>query len=45
MTPDFENFAELYAKKGALVLRVSVPKGPQAIEVVKAVARKALPRL
>jgi len=45
VTPDFENFAELYAKKGNLVLRVSVPKGPEAVEVVKAVARKALPRL
>lgn len=44
-TPDFEGFAELYAKKGAVVLRVSVPKGGQSVEIVKAVARKALPRL
>jgi hypothetical protein len=45
VTPDFQNFAELYAKKGSLVLRISVPKGPQSIEIVKAIARKALPRL
>jgi hypothetical protein len=45
VNPDFEDFAELYAKKGSLILRISVPKGPQAIETVKAIARKALPRL
>jgi hypothetical protein len=45
VTPDFEGFAELYAKKEGLVLRVSAPKGAQSVEVVKAIARKALPRL
>jgi len=45
VTPDFQDFAELYAKKGSWVLRISVPKGPQSVEVVKAIARKALPRL
>ena len=45
VTQDFEGFAELYAKKGALVLRVSVPKGAQSVEIVKAIARKTLPRL
>ena len=44
-TPDFQDFAELYAKKGNFILRVSVPKGPQGVETVKAIARKALPRL
>ncbi|MGL6109933.1 MAG: hypothetical protein ACRC2B_07520 [Rubrivivax sp.] len=44
-TPDFQGFAEVYAQKGNLILRVSVPKGPQAVETVKAIARKALPRL
>ncbi|MEO6407137.1 MAG: hypothetical protein ABIO45_00075 [Burkholderiaceae bacterium] len=44
-TPDFQDFAEVYVKKGDLILRVSVPKGPQAVEMVKAIARKALPRL
>ena len=45
VTPDFQDFAELYAKKGNLVLRVSAPKGAQSVELVKSVARKALPRL
>jgi len=45
VTPDLDGYAELYAKKGALVLRVSVPKGGQSVEIVKAIARKALPRL
>lgn len=45
VTADFEGFTELYAKKGAYVLRVSVPKGTQSVEIVKAVARKTLPRL
>ena len=44
-TPDFEGFAELYAKKGTLILRVSVPKGAQSVEIVKAITRKTLPRL
>jgi len=37
--------AELFVKRGALVLRVSAPKGPTAIETIKAIARKALPRM
>ena len=45
VNPDFQDFADLYAKKGNLILRVSMPKGPQAVEAVKAIARKALPRL
>jgi hypothetical protein len=45
VNPDFQDFADLYAKKGSLILRVSLPKGPQAVEAVKAIARKALPRL
>ena len=45
VTPDFQDFAELYAKKGSWVLRISMPKGPQSVEAVKAIARKALPRL
>ena len=40
-----KQYADLYAKKGTLVLRVSMPKGPQAVESVKAIARKALARL
>lgn len=45
VNPDFEGSAELYAKKGTLALRVSMPKGPAAVEALKAVARKALTRL
>ena len=45
MNPDFNDWADLYAKKGSLVLRVTMPKSPQSIEAVKAIARKALARL
>lgn len=45
VNPDFNNYADLYAKKGSVVLRVTMPKGPQSIEAVKAIARKALPRM
>jgi hypothetical protein len=45
VNPDFHDFADLYVKKGSLILRVSMPKGPQAVDAVKAIARKALPRL
>lgn len=45
VNPDFEGSADLYAKKGALILRVSVPKGPVAVDMLKAIARKALSRL
>ena len=42
---DFEGSADLYAKKGSLILRVSMPKGPTAVDTVKAIAKKALSRL
>ncbi len=42
---DSDGSADLFAKKGNLILRVSVPKGPTAVEMVKAIAKKALPRL
>ena len=42
---DADGSTDLFAGKGALVLRVSMPRGPQAAENVKAIARKALPRL
>ena len=45
VNPDFNNWADLYAKKGSVVLRVTMPKGPQSIEAVKAIARKALARM
>ena len=43
--PDSEGSADVFAKKGALILRVSMPKGPTAIEQLKAIAQKALSRL
>ena len=45
VNPDFEGWADLYATKGGLILRVTMPKGPQSVEAVKAIAKKALPRL
>ena len=45
VNPDFEDSADLYVKKGSMILRVTMPKGPQAVEAVKAIARKAMPRL
>jgi hypothetical protein len=42
---DSDGSTDLYAKKGNVILRVSMPKGPTAVEMVKAVAKKALPRL
>jgi len=45
VNPDFEGSTDLYAKKGSLILRVTMPKGPTAVDMVKAIARKALPRL
>lgn len=45
VNPDFNNWADLYVKKGDFVLRVTMPKGPQSIEAVKAIARKALARM
>jgi hypothetical protein len=45
LNPDSNDWADLYAKKGTLVLRVTMPKGPQSVEAVKAIARKALARM
>lgn len=46
VNPDYADFsAELFVKKGDLVLRVSMPKGPTAVESIKAIARKALTRM
>ena len=45
LNPDFNDWVDLYAKKGSVVLRVTMSKGPQSIEAVKAIARKALARM
>ena len=42
---DFEGTVDLYAQKGRLVVRVSMPIGPNALEMTKALTRKALARL
>jgi hypothetical protein len=45
VNPDFEGSADLYAKKGNFILRVTSPKGPMAVDALKAIAKKALARL
>ncbi len=45
VNPDFEGSADLYAKKGSLILRITLPKGPTAVDTAKTIAKKALPRL
>ena len=45
VNPDSDGSADLFAKKDNFILRVSVPKGPTAVDMVKAIAKKALPRL
>jgi len=45
VNPDSNEWVDLYAKKGSVVLRVTMPKGPQSMEAVKAIARKALGRM
>lgn len=45
VTPNAYEYTDLYAKKGNLILRVTLPMGPEAIATVKAVAAKAFGRL
>jgi hypothetical protein len=45
VNPDFEGSADLYATKGGLILSVSMPMGPAAVDRVKAIARRALSHL
>ena len=45
VNPDFNGWADLNARNGNLILRVTIPKGPQSIEAVRAIARKALARM
>jgi hypothetical protein len=42
---DSEGSTDLFAKKGAFILRVSLPKGPGALDMAKAIAKAAMPRL
>jgi hypothetical protein len=45
MNPDADGSVELFAKKGNFVLRVSMPTDPAAVNMVKAIAKKALARM
>jgi hypothetical protein len=45
VSPDFQDYADLYAKKGDLIVRVTLPKGPKSVDTAKAITRKALARL
>lgn len=45
MNLDADGSTDVYARKGTLVLVVSMPKGPKAADSVRAIARKALTRL
>jgi hypothetical protein len=42
---DADGSTDLFTGKGTLILRVSMPIGPTSVDSVKAIARKALPRL
>ena len=45
VNPDPDGSTELFAKKGNLILHVSLPSGPTAVATAKAIAKKALTRL
>ena len=45
VTPNAQEYTDLYAKKGKIMLQVSVPVGPNAVATVKAIAAKAFGRL
>ena len=45
VNPNLQGYADLYAEKGNLIVRVTVPMGPRSVETVKGIAKKALARL
>ena len=45
VNPNTHDFAVLFAKKGNLIVDVSLPTGPAAVDTAKTIARKALVRL
>lgn len=45
VSPNFQEYADLYAKKGNLIVRVTLPMGPKSVETAKSIARKALARM
>ena len=45
VSPNFHEYADLYAKKGNLIVRVTLPMGPKSVDTAKSIARKALARM
>lgn len=45
VTPNAHEYTDLYAKKGNLILEVSLPMGPDAVATAKSIAAKAWARL
>lgn len=45
VSPNFHEYADLYAKRGNLIVRVTLPMGPKSVDTAKSIARKALARM
>lgn len=45
VSPDFHDSVDFYADKRGISLNVSTPTGASSVELVKAIARKALARM
>ena len=43
--PSTNDWVDLYAKKGVVIVRVTLPTGPKSMDMAKAIAKKALSRL
>lgn len=43
--PSDNDWVDLYAKKGAVIVRVTLPTGPKSMDMAKAIAQKALSRM
>jgi hypothetical protein len=43
--PSDNDWVDLYAKKGAVIVRVTMPTGPKSMDMAKAIAKTALSRL
>jgi len=43
--PSTNDWVDLYAKKGAVIVRVTLPTGPTSMDMAKAIAKIALSRL
>ncbi len=45
VNPSTNDWVDLFAKKGAVIVRVTLPTGPKSMDMAKAIAKKALARL